>query len=394
VEVEAVGYPILGGKRALLQDARIRIRGPAGNPLPLPSTHRQALALHLDGELIQVSGTLFQNALRGRSRVLVLEIEGQMVEARFGSSLSVVEDRQVGNLQPGSVLEVTGIAQVQGRSDWGGRVRPTVLNLLLRRPGDVALVHEPPWWTPSRLAAMVGALLLLLAFGAGWVVMLRRRVTAQTAVIREQARREANERERRRIAQDIHDDLGSRLTQLVLLGARVKAAAGGDAPAGELGERISETARTTVQTMDEIVWAVNPGNDTLQSLGDYLCKVATSLLGGAGIACQLDVPAVLPVRPVSAELRHNLVLAVREALHNVVKHSRATEASLALRLEGEDLVLEVTDNGIGLPADGARRGNGLGNLQRRLAELHGTCEIGPNAGGGTKVRLTARVGAA
>jgi signal transduction histidine kinase len=251
---------------------------------------------------------------------------------------------------------VSGIAQVAGAADWGGGVRPFALNLLLRGPADLTVLHEPPWWTPARLAGAIGALLLVVAFGAGWVVLLRRRVAAQTAVIREQARREANERERRRIAQDIHDDLGSRLTQLALLGARVRAAAVPDTAAADLGARISETARTTVQTMDEIVWAVNPGNDTLQSLGDYLCKVATSLLGGAGIACRLAVPEVLPERPVSAELRHNLVLAVREALNNVIKHSRAAEASLTLRLDGDVLTIEVGDNGVGLPTAGAARG--------------------------------------
>jgi signal transduction histidine kinase len=217
-------------------------------------------------------------------------------------------------------------------------------------------------------------------------------VAAQTAVIREQARREANERERRRIAQDIHDDLGSRLTQLALLGARVQAAAGVDAATGELGERISATARTTVQTMDEIVWAINPGNDTLQSLGDYLCKVATSLLAGAEITCQLDVPAVLPTVRLSAEHRHNLVLSVREALHNVVKHSRAPEAGLSLRWDGATLEIEVWDHGVGFTPAGAGRGNGHGNLRHRLAEIGGSCEI-LAAPGGTQVKLKVAVAA-
>lgn len=392
-EIDAVGYPILGGKRALLQDAVLRATGRSGTPQPQASSHRQALAGHLDGELVRMEGRLFQNALRGTSRVLVLESDSQLVEAKSPGGLGEAEDRLVEALRPGAELAVTGIAQVQGKADWGGGVRPYALNLLLRGPADLTVLHEPPWWTPGRLAGAIGALLLVVAFGAGWVVLLRRRVLAQTAVIREQARREANERERRRIAQDIHDDLGSRLTQLALLGARVQAAAAPEAIAAELGARISETARTTVQTMDEIVWAVNPGNDTLQSLGDYLCKVATALLGGAGIACRLTVPEVLPARPVSAELRHNLVLAVREALNNVVKHSRAAEASLTLRLDGDVLTIEVGDNGVGLPPAGAGRGNGLGNLRRRLAELHGSCEIGPQDGGGTRVCLAVTLGA-
>jgi signal transduction histidine kinase len=392
-EVEAVGYPTLGPARVVLQDGRLRRLAQGTPPAPREMNRSEVLARYADAELVRLTGRLFENSLRGEVRVLVLEVEGRLLEARFLRRLTPEEERRLGQLRPRTELAVSGIAQVAGAADWGGGVRPFALNLLLRGPADLTVLHEPPWWTPARLAGAIGALLLVVAFGAGWVVLLRRRVAAQTAVIREQARREANERERRRIAQDIHDDLGSRLTQLALLGARVRAAAVPDTAAADLGARISETARTTVQTMDEIVWAVNPGNDTLQSLGDYLCKVATSLLGGAGIACRLAVPEVLPERPVSAELRHNLVLAVREALNNVIKHSRAAEASLTLRLDGDVLTIEVGDNGVGLPTAGAARGNGLGNLRRRLAESHGTCEIGANDGGGTRVRFAVTLGA-
>lgn len=388
VRVEVVGYPILIAKRALLQDSRYRILARQEPPAPLPLSRSEVMARYADGELVRITGRLFQNALRGASRVLVVETEGQLIEAKFVMTPTKQQDETVALLRPGAELEVVGIAQVLGASDWGGGVRPYAVSLLLRAPTDLTVLREPPWWTPARFLIVVGALLLLVSLSAGWVVLLRRQVAAQTKIIREQTAREANERERRRIAQDIHDDLGSRLTQLALLGARVKAAAGEAATTSELGERISATARTTVQTMDEIVWAVNPGNDTLQSLGDYLCKVATSLLSGADIACQLDVPAVLPERRLSAELRHNVVLAVREALHNVVKHARAAEAGLTLRFDGSRLEIEVRDNGVGIPAAGAGRGNGLGNLRRRMGEVGGDCEILSAPGRGTQVRLT------
>jgi signal transduction histidine kinase len=389
VEVDVVGYPTLGVARVLLQDGKLRRIGQQAVPKPAAMDWSELMARYADGELVQIDGRLFQNALRGTTRVLVFESEGRLLEAKFANSLSAKEDARVGAIRTGAEVALTGIAQVSGAADWGGGVRPYAVNLLLRRPADLVVLREPPWWTPARLLAALGALILLVAVSFGWVVLLRRRVAAQTKVIHEQALREAHERERRRIAQDIHDDLGSRLTQLALLGARVRTAALADEPTRALGERIAETARTTVQTMDEIVWAVNPGNDTLQSLGDYLCKVATSLLSEADIACQLDVPAVLPERRLNADQRHNLVLAVREALHNVVKHSRATAATLSLRIEGSALVLEVSDNGIGIPTAGAGRGNGLGNLRRRLAEVGGTCEIVPGPAGGTLVRLAA-----
>lgn len=388
VQVDVVGYPMLVAKRALLQECRLKVLGQQAPPSPVGLSRSELLARHADGELVRMTGRVFQNTLRGAIRVLVLEVDGRLIETKFAVTLTPEEDGRVGLMLPGAELEVTGIAQVLGAADWGGGVKPYSVSLFLRGPSDLVVLREPPWWTPARLLAAVGALFLLVVGGAGWVFLLRRRVAAQTQVIREQALREASERERRRIAQDIHDDLGSRLTQLALLGARVKSAAGENAATIELGERISATARTTVQTMDEIVWAINPGNDTLQSLGDYLCKVATSLLSGAEIACQLEVPAILPARRLSADQRHNLVLAVREALHNVVKHAQATEAGLALKLEGANLEIEVRDNGVGIPSTGAGRGNGLGNLQRRLEDVGGTCAIVSAPGEGTRVRLT------
>jgi signal transduction histidine kinase len=149
--------------------------------------------------------------------------------------------------------------------------------------------------------------------------------------------------------------------------------------------------------MDEIVWAVNPQNDTLEDLLTYTVKFAQEHLGLARIRCRIDVPAKLPPMHLSAEVRHNLFLAIKEAINNVAKHSKATEAWLRLRSSDHSFVVEIEDNGCGIPesvASGRLAGlttpgshNGLRNMQRRLAEIGGTFEIVGRPAGGTLVRM-------
>ena len=160
-------------------------------------------------------------------------------------------------------------------------------------------------------------------------------------------RQRAVERERARIAKDIHDDLGASLTRITMLSQ----SAPGELDRARAGraklDRIYGTARELTRSMDEIVWAVNPQHDTLDSLASYLGKFAQDFLGAAGIRCRLDVPLQFPAWPLTAEVRHNLFLAFKEALHNVVKHAAATEVRITLTPAEGSFVWEVEDNGRG-----------------------------------------------
>jgi signal transduction histidine kinase len=147
--------------------------------------------------------------------------------------------------------------------------------------------------------------------------------------------------------------------------------------------------------MDEIVWAVDPQHDTLSGLMDYISAFTEEFLRVAGIRCRMDLPPVLPAMPVAAETRYNLFLALKEALNNVVKHARATEVWLRLRLAPGEITLVIEDNGQGLAnragGDGADRlssGHGLTNLQKRLETVEGRCRVESAAGKGTRVDLT------
>jgi signal transduction histidine kinase len=152
--------------------------------------------------------------------------------------------------------------------------------------------------------------------------------------------------------------------------------------------------------MDEIVWAVNPKHDTLDSLVTYLGRYAQHFLSVAAIRCRLDVPVNLPAWALTAEVRHNVFLALKEALHNVVKHAGATEVRVALEMRPDGFVLQIADNGRGFDwhalnrratpmGDGARvaGGNGVSNMQKRLEEIGGRCEWETARGEGTRVNL-------
>jgi signal transduction histidine kinase len=139
------------------------------------------------------------------------------------------------------------------------------------------------------------------------------------------------------------------------------------------------------------VWAVNPSNDTLEGLINYVCKYAQDYLAVAGLRCRLDVPAQLPLTPLPPEVRHNVFLAAKEALTNVVRHAQATEARIRLRLEPTTFTLEIEDNGrgvAGLDDPRAQTRNGLRNMRRRMEDLGGSFSISPAADRGAVVRLT------
>lgn len=215
-------------------------------------------------------------------------------------------------------------------------------------------------------------------------------------------RQRALEHERARIAKDIHDDLGASLTRITLLSQPSRGDLSDAGHAAVNLDRIYSTARELTRAMDEIVWAVNPQHDTLDSLAIYLGKFGQDFLRAAQIRCRLLMPVELPAWPLTSEQRHNLFLAYKEALHNVVKHSHASEVSVSLNVQKEGFVLTVEDNGCGFSPnasdpvakpspDRVASGNGLANMCRRLEEIHGRCEITSESGQGITVKFTVRL---
>jgi signal transduction histidine kinase len=250
----------------------------------------------------------------------------------------------------------------------------------------------PYFWQTTSFRILGGLFTVLAASGIVWFDTLRR---MRRRVERAERQRDI-ERERSRIAQDIHDDLGAQLTRITMMSesARGDLANPGRAAAGL--EKIYDTARELTRSMDEIVWAVSPRHDTLESLATYLEKFAQDWLATAGFRCRLDLPLQFPEWHLTSEVRHNVFLAFKEALHNAVKHSGASEVLVRLAVNEKSFELAVEDNGRGFAVgEKAKKvsatqsrvasGNGLENMRRRLAAIGGSCEIQSAPGAGTRV---------
>ena len=194
--------------------------------------------------------------------------------------------------------------------------------------------------------------------------------------------------ERLRISRDIHDNVGSRLTEIILLSELARR---NQAKASELDMhvgRLSTVAREVVRDLDEIVWAVNPKNDYLDNLADYIFEYVENFLGMTSIRFRVDVAEEVPHQPLSSAARHNLFLVVKEALNNVVKHSGATEVWVRAKKVNGDLTFEVEDNGKGFEPRPEGLGNGLGNMEKRMQEVGGRFSVESCSGAGTRVRLS------
>lgn len=196
--------------------------------------------------------------------------------------------------------------------------------------------------------------------------------------------------ERVRIAQDLHDDIGASLTHIALLSELAQKDFNKPIQAKAHLDQIFRSARTVIRSLDEIVWALNPKNNTLELLVVYLCTYAADYLRSASIRCRLDMPEDVPILPLPSEVGHHLYLAVKETLHNVVKHANATEVWLRLRFAEATITLTIEDNGQGfqmgdqVPPDA----DGLGNLSRRLGKIGGQCEQRSEQGKGTTTTFT------
>ena len=249
----------------------------------------------------------------------------------------------------------------------------------------LAFFVAPPFWRTWWF--LTSAVFFLLAFIVAVVhYFSTQRLQRQLEGLRQQ---QALEKERSRIARDIHDQLGASLTQVSLLGEMVECDKDDPIEVEAHARQISQTARDTARVLDEIVWTVNPSNDTLDGVINYVCKYAQEYLAVAGLRYRLDVPAQLPDAGISPEVRHNVFLAAKEAVTNVVKHAKATEVWVRLRLEPARFILEIQDNGRGpVGMAGKESRNGLRNMHKRMEDVGGSFAITPASEGGTVVRLT------
>lgn len=266
-------------------------------------------------------------------------------------------------------------------------------NIWHEMPTPFAFQLKPPLWRSDEALALFGLLALGLV-----IVSVRqiyhRRLRHKLAQL---AQQQAMEKERMRIARNMHDEIGSKLTRVCFLSELVLS---GKEATGENLRSIAATSHKMLQNLDEIVWAVNPQNDTVESLAAYLCQYATEYFQGANVAVYLKMPNDLPHVPLSSEIRHNLFLAFEEVVSNALKHSHASQIRVEIFFTPAQFTIVTRDNGRGImpradtngAPEGAtsrikRIGNGLRNMKERLRMVGGDCQIESVPGQGTTITL-------
>jgi signal transduction histidine kinase/ligand-binding sensor domain-containing protein len=206
--------------------------------------------------------------------------------------------------------------------------------------------------------------------------------------LRQMEQEAALARERARIARDIHDDVGGSLTEIGMLIELALRRRGPDSQNGEDVVKLVTKTRHVGESLDAIVWAINPNNDSVSNLADYISEFAADFLGTAGLACRIHIPESLPAIPLSPEARHNIFLVVKEALNNVTRHAHAAEVHLTITCNEQALRLEISDDGRGFSAEPPGPGaDGLRNMRQRLESIGGRFSIESAPGTGTRIQI-------
>jgi ligand-binding sensor domain-containing protein/two-component sensor histidine kinase len=193
---------------------------------------------------------------------------------------------------------------------------------------------------------------------------------------------------RMRIAANLHDEVGARLTKVAMITEQVSQQLPQAHPSKSRVDEISRATSEVTKAMDEVVWTINPKNDTLENFANYMFHYALEYFQDTRIRCLVDLPTQLPERELPTETRHNLFMVMKEALNNVLKHSAATEIRIGLHTNDHGLSIEVRDNGCGFSAEQARKPTeGLRNMRRRMDSLGGSTTWESTPSTGTIVRI-------
>ena len=222
---------------------------------------------------------------------------------------------------------------------------------------------------------IIVSLLIIIGFMIFRSQHLRKKLEKQAAIMDE----------RNRISADLHDDIGTGLSKISLLGEFVRTQA-------ELPEtkkeatKIADTSRELLQNISEIIWGLNSKNDYVDNLAAYIRRYAAEYFENLPLKFKTTLPAVIPRLPISGERRRNIFFTVKEAMNNIVKHARATKAELIFSIKNDVLFVVIQDNGIGIPEGKLNQfGNGLKNMHKRMSGINGSIKIETNAG--TKITL-------
>jgi signal transduction histidine kinase len=247
------------------------------------------------------------------------------------------------------------------------------------------VVRQYPW--ENRVFQGIGVAVAMIAAVFLSRSVIQRRTARQLAAANARA---ALAEERARIARDLHDDLGANLAEIAMISELARESLPEEHPARGPLDRIFKNAESNTRRLGEIVWAVNPTNDTLEHFTKYLCKFAQDYLASANVRCRLDLPDSLPHGSLSAAQRYHLLLAAKEAVHNAVRHGHPGTVTLKLGVKGACFLVEIRDDGSGCDAAAAAASpRGCGNMRLRMETIEGSFDLTSSAGIGTTVSLSA-----
>lgn len=194
---------------------------------------------------------------------------------------------------------------------------------------------------------------------------------------------------RNKIAGDLHDDIGSTLSSIAiyseLANEEVKDKS---TKASSLLQTINENSRSTIESMSDIVWAINPKNDRFENILQRMRTFASGILEAKNIDLKFDASPSLPGLKLSMEKRKNLYLILKEAVNNVAKYSSCKTCTIKLWLEGKILNMKIEDDGVGFDLNDYSAGNGLANMKRRSEEMKGKLDISSMKEKGTAIQLS------
>lgn len=378
--IEVIGFPQMERYSALLADARLMVRRPGEDPIPVEVELDGPMTEFYDGELVAFTANVTDFYHTESGPAMTLQRGGRAIQVRGALSDSAA--------LVGSTVRVVGICLVKSVVGRSYNVSPDVVVIRVRGKNDITVLQSPSAWTAGRLAKILAVFVGLILVAALWIAILRRQVARQTATLRVKISSEAVLEERQRIAREFHDSL-----EQDLAGLNLRLDAMGTRALDEKGRTLLNASRNLVaHIQDETRNLISDLRSSSESAGDLvgsLQELVANHYDHPGIEVVLVVHGEIPHFP--ARVVHHLRMAVGEGVTNALKHAQATRIEVSVRWSQDTLLVNVTDNGKGFDFGALTRGKpghfGCVGIRERCRMLLANATWSPVETGGTRLQL-------
>ncbi len=378
--MEAAGHSDVLDLQPALRNSVVRSLGPGAELWPYQTDGIKLLSGDLNGKLMKVEAKLASEQPELEKGIWIISAGASLALAKLAPAAGALP-----TFPPGSRVSITAVVLQKRTPGLEPPPAPFSYVLLMRKPSDALLLAPPSWLEDWRIRRLLGGTLAIAALGAIWAFSLHRKVKRQTEIIRRHVADEAVHQERARIARDLHDEIGSNLGSLALLSQMAQDEFHEPPPVrAEFGE-IHRIARKSFDALRDIVWLTAHDGLTRDAFEKRLRDAADSLLAGVAHEIAIDLSA-LP-DPTPPDFARHLLLILKEALHNAVRHAHARRIVVNIRASHSSVELQVIDDGCGFSLDAAAESAGLPGMRERAVMLKGLLEIASQPGSGTRIAL-------